>query len=524
MNWTDLQDNIAQRYCGTVLVLDDEIRRLSEKGEPLLDPLFLDAKEAFENHGMLCDLRQVDYDFEDENKVAAIEQQLGRCDTVVLDWYLGAGRDKTEDPSNAIRILKKMASLGGFRFAVIHSKERDEAIVGRLRTTFESKFAVVTPNVAPLVADSESTEIISEDELTETLDGPQSSPVVGPTTYRLAQALYVSIVSKERSRSSFVDIPTFFRNGLKAAYPDHLHWVGFDFASRVRELLPQLLESLPKGTDIALVYQALLKGDGELGDSLVHALSEEIAEILRSEPLRAAKDNTLIHRVIEDLSDDTPEAFKSAAAKYLHSLKPSNAKIKEFIRRFGSVEPGDGEAEKRAAQRLVCEFIDKALSGTAKKQRILSSHLGYGSLREHFQTPSPVTRLYPGVVLRASDPAKRKCEQEWLLCLSPACDCARGEDEKQYLFVRGETVSDIEPDSENTVQTCIASDDTYSHVKWSSKWFTTMNTKPSAVEGYTFHTRLRDDFVRLLTQKVFGWQSRAGVNSSEYLRIMRNRT
>lgn len=524
MNWTELQDDIAQRYCGTVLVLDDEIRRLSDKGEAVLDPLFLNAKSAFEGHGMLCDLRQIDDDFEDDKKVAVIEQQLSRCDTVVLDWYLGAGRDKTEDPSNAIRVLEKMASLGGFRFAVIHSRESDEAIVGRLKSTFESKFAVVTPNVEPLMADSESTEIISEDEPLGKSSESQADQSVSPTTYRLAQALYVSVVSKERGRSSFVDIPSFFLSGLKAAYPDHLHWVGFEFASRVRELLPQLLESLPKGTDIALVFQALLQGDGELGDSLVDALTEEIAEMLRSKPLLASQDDTLIDRVIGSLNGDTPETFKSATAKYLHSGKPSKSKTTEFVERYGAVEPADGETEKRTAQRLVCEFIDKSLSGTTTEERILSSHLGYGSLREHFQTPSPVARLYPGVVLRASDPAKRKCEQEWLLCLSPACDCARGEDEKQYLFVKGQTVTDIEPDSENTVQTCIASDGTHSNVKWSSKWFITLTTKPTALDGYTFHTRLRDDFVRLLTQKVFGWQSRAGVNSSEYLRIMRNRT
>lgn len=524
MNWTELQENIAQRYCGTVLVLDDEIRRFSEQGEAVLDPLFLHAKTAFESHGMLCDLRQVDDDFDDDKKFSVIEQQLGRCDTVVLDWYLGAGKDKTEDPSNAIRVLEKMASLGGFRFAVIHSKERGDAIVAELKTRFDSKFSDVTANVAPLSADSESTEIISEDEPLDEAIASQAPPALAPTTYRLAQALYVSIVGKERNRSSFLDIPSFFRNGLKAAYPDHLHWVGFDFASRVRELLPQLLDSLPKGTDIALVYQALLQGDEELGDSLVEALAEEIAEMLRATPLRSAKDDTLIHRIIESLSDDNPKEFKSATARFLHSLNPSKSKTEEFVRRFGAIVPVEGEADKLAAQRLVCEFIDKALTGKVTKESIMASHLGYGSLREHFQTPCPVTRLYPGVVLRASDPAKRKREQEWLLCLSPACDCARGEGEKQYLFVRGATVSDVEPESDNTLQTCIATDDTHSHVKWSSKWFITMNTKPSVVEGYTFHTRLRDDFVRLLTQKVFGWQSRADVNSSEYLRFMRNRT
>lgn len=518
MNWTELQDNIAQRYCGTVLVLDDEIRRLSEKGEAVLDPLFLNAKTAFESRGMLCDLRQVDDDFEDENKVALIEQQLGLCDTVVLDWYLGAGNDELKDPSNAIRVLERMASLGGFRFAIIHSKESDAAIVNSLKSTFKSKFAVVTPNVAPLVADSDSPQIISEDEGSDIPVESQAAPAVGPTTYRLAQALYVSIVSKERSRSSFVDIPSFFRGGLKAAYPDHLHWVGFDFASRVRELLPQLLESLPKGTDIALVYQALLQGDGELGDSLVDAFAEEIAEILRAKPLLASKDESLIERVMGGASGSTHDKFKSITADFLHLSKGKAA----FAQQFGALASEGGESEKRAAQRLVCQFVAKSLNGSTSESDLMASHSGYASLREHFQTQSSVKRLYPGVVLRANQPTPNK--RDWLLCLSPACDCARGGHEREYLFVHGQTITEVEADSDNAMQTCISNGDTFCHVKWSSKWFTTKSAAPSVVEGYTFHTRLRDDFVRLLTQKVFGWQSRAGVNSSEYLRIMRNRT
>ncbi|MBE2285412.1 MAG: hypothetical protein IAE77_18265 [Prosthecobacter sp.] len=515
MTWTELQDNIAQRYCGTVLVLDDEICRISERGEVILDPLFLNAKTAFEAQGMLCDLRQVNDDFDDVKKVAAIERQLSRCDTVVLDWYLGAGKDTTKDPSNALRILEQMSSLGGFRFAVIQSKEKDQTIVDRLKTKFESQFAVVTPNFTQQVADPDRPEIISEDEA---MEEPQATPSASPTTYRLAPALYVSVVSKERDRSSFVDIPLFFLSGLKAAYPDHLHWVGFDFASRVRELLPQLLESLPKGTDVALVFQALLQGDGELGDSLVEALAEEIVEMLRAAPLLAAKDETLIDRIMVGISGATHDKLKSITADFLHASKGKTA----FIERFGPLVPASGESEKRAAQRLVCEFAARSLNGPTTEAHVMTSHGGYASLREHFQTQSSVKRLYPGVVLRANQPSANK--RDWLLCLSPACDCARGGHEREYLFVHGQTITDVEQDSDSALQTCIATEDTYCHVKWSSKWFTTKSATPSAVEGYTFHTRLRDDFVRLLTQKVFGWQSRAGVNSSEYLRIMRNRT
>lgn len=512
MTWTELQDNIAQRYCGTVLVLDDEICRVSEQGNAILDPLFLNAKKAFEARGILCDLRQVDDDFDDVTKVAAIEPQLSRCDTVMLDWYLGAGKDTTKDPSNALRVLQQMSNLGGFRFAVIQSKEKTQTIIDKLRTTFESSFAVVTPSPTPLVADTEASAIVSEDEDVE----DQASLVSAPTTYQIAPSMYVSVVGKERDHSTVVDIPQFFLSGLKAAYPDHLHWVGFDFASRVRDLLPQLLDALPKGTDVALVFQALLQGEGELGDSLVEALTEEIAEMLRANPLLAAKDETLITRVAGGSNQTSHDKLKAVATDFLHA----NKKKPEFVQQFGEIAIATGESEKRAAQRLMCEFVAKALARPAATD-MMAAHGGYASLREHFRAKVP-TRLYPGVVLKASQSTANN--RDWLLCLSPACDCARGENEREYLFVHGQTITEVEPDADNTVQTCIAVDGAYSHVKWSSKWFVTKRTKPSVVEGYAFHTRLRDDFVRLLVQKVFGWQTRAGVNSSEYLRIMRNRT
>lgn len=517
MTWTELQDGIAQHYCGTVLVLDDEIHRISEHGEAILDPIFLRAKKAFEDRGMLCDLRQIDNDFDDEAKVTLIEKQLSRCDTVVIDWYLGSGKDTIKDPSNALRVLEQMSKLGGFRFAIIQSKETAETIVTGLKAKFESGFSVVTVNHTSASPDTDTSEIIAEDEQLSESAASETPLASSPTTYRLTPSMYVSVVSKERNHSSVVDIPQFFLSGLKAAYPDHLHWVGFEFASRVRELLPKLLETLPKGTDPAMVFQALLQGKGELGDSLVEAFTEEIAEMLRTDPLLAANDETLIKRISGELDGAGLDNFKQITTEYLHR----NKRKSEFDKQFGAFTSAGGQSEKKSPQRLVCDYIANALVTSITEDSLMIAHSGYASLREHFRGQPP-TRLYPGVVLRTLGPSPDG--QDWLLCLSPACDCARGEGERDYLFVYGQTIKSIEPETDNTVQTCIADVDACNYVKWSGKRLITKRTLPSMIEGYTFHTRLRDDFVRLLVQKVFGWQTRAGVNSSEYFRIMRSRS
>lgn len=77
MNWTELQNSIAQDYCGTVLMLDDEILKSADGGFQI-NPLFLTVKKAFEKKGMLCDLRHIDDDFENNQAADIITKQLQR--------------------------------------------------------------------------------------------------------------------------------------------------------------------------------------------------------------------------------------------------------------------------------------------------------------------------------------------------------------------------------------------------------------------------------------------------------------
>ncbi len=534
MKWTELQDTIAQRYCGTVLVLDDEVEVCTKTGDGVqINPLFLSAKRAFENKGMLCDLRHIEHDFDDHERIKHLRQQWRRSDTVVLDWYLGGGKQTLKDPTNALQVLRDLSESGGFRFALIQSKENPDQIVARLRKEFpECTDMLVAPQQNPTADDDES-EVVSEEDLVPDLengiqmtDGQPSMTVSSsqeaPSTYRLTPSLYVSVVEKDKDHKRVVDVPFFFASGLKRAFPDHLHWVGFDFASRVRELLPKVLAALPSGTDVALVFQALLQGDDELGDSLVECLTDEVRELLRSNSLESASDKTIIEHFIEmSRTEGGSSAWNTATArgvkdacKYVHSIDVADQPV--FAQYFGGQNMQVAKGRKKVQEQL-SDFIAHSLK-LAVGSEGKGLHDGFGALREHYQTET-AKRLTTGIVLRRSGVDTR----EWLLCLSPSCDCARGDEEREYLFVEGEELGTPQSETVNTVQTCLSLDGGFVHIKWSSKRFKTIKCSPYEVTGFEFHSRLRDDFVYLLTQRVFGWQSRVGVNTSEFLRVRRER-
>lgn len=534
MKWAELQDSIAQRYCGTVLVLDDEICTPTKEGLQLA-PLFLKAKTAFERKGMLCDLRHIDDDFRDHQKTTSINQQLQRADTVVVDWYLGSGMDQLQDPTNALTVLKELLSIGGFRFAIIHSKATPEDVVARLQVEFSGAFKVVLSQQEAAMPDDATSEIVSED------GSPQSSSDRGsaPTTYQLSKSVYLSVIQKSDPPSLAADVTQFFVQGLRAAFPDHLHWAGLEFAARARAELPALLEKLPSSTDVALVFQSLAQsGQDELADCVVECLALELRQIVSQTPLSAVSDETLLSRLASEVQQKTASikrAFVGRTDSWSGSwqnLDPKNLKascIEDHEQRFpdshGSFfpaipkkrpeEPGMPGLKKQSPE--LTKFIATAL-GTENgvDPDGAKSHYLYASIREHLQCAAPL-RLETGVILYRerlpNDNENPSGNSEWLLCISPACDCARGDHSRKYLFVGGETASN--PGASNA---CIRCGDEVRFVKWKSSDFDVRECAPTGPAGYTMLTKLHDSFVQKVIQKTWGHQTRVGVSTSDFLR------
>lgn len=536
VSWERIQDEIARRYCGTVLVLDDEIITKTTKGKKKeesynLNPLFHEAKRAFEDQGVICDLRQIDDDLDSRPIRTSIKKQLQRADTLVVDWYLGAGKEVLHDPGNAIQILKDLNKMPGFRFVAIHSKEQPQTILDALRGAFGAQLRAISSTVTKGHGEEDDTAVLTEDEqLLAAKANAESS------TYRIGKSLYLCIVHKDKLASA-TELPKQFFNHLKSVFPDQLHWIGFEFAGRIKEVLPQLLSTLPTKTDVALVFQALLQQDNEVADCVVECLALEVQEMLKSSPLESAQDKTVIGRLLErvkkkfestghglpNASADTKgkwqqadiNILKAACSETEHKFQPV------FFEFFPTARKQNERAGLKSHRSELSAFIATALDQAGTFDPI-TYHAPYAAFREHLQTAHPL-RLLPGVILRKKEVAKlrgAKKSPEWLLCVSPVCDCVRGDEERRYLFVGGST-SAAGTKSKGTMQTCLRVGEECHHVEWSSASFQTIDCAPKGPPDYRLITRLHQDVLLKLIQAIWSYQSRVGVNTSDYVRTVR---
>ncbi len=529
MNWTELQNSIAQDYCGTVLMLDDEILKSADGGFQI-NPLFLTVKKAFEKKGMLCDLRHIDDDFENNQAADIITKQLQKADTIVVDWYLGLGKDQLKDPCNALTVLRKLIAIGGFRFVIVHTKASAESVLETLKSEFSAAIKPIVNRNIKFTADDEESKVVSEDSAS-TL--PMTAHV--PTTYQLADNIYLNIITKAIEPNLPVSVTEFFVDGLRAAFPDHLHWAGLEFAARTKSALPNLLIKLPSSTDSALTFQSLTQENrDELADCIAECLVQEMRQIFSQTPLSAVTDHTLHSRLGEEVRANMATiatAFKGRSSSWqaawaslnLRELKESCIEDKDqrfpsshtsFFPAVTDNKPGVPGLKKQSPE--LNKFISTALAVASDAD----SHSRYAALREHLQCASP-TRLEPGVVLRRKTAG---CESpgllgnnEWLLCISPACDCARGDHARRYLFVGGET-----EEIPANMQTCIRVDDKIIFVKWKRSEIYAIECATVGPSGYAMLTRLHEPFTQKVTQLVWGYQTRVGVSTSDYLRKLRN--
>lgn len=529
MNWTELQDAIAQDYCGTVLMLDDEILK-AEKDGTQLTPLFLNLKRAFENKGMLCDLRQIDDDFAKTQSIDLITKQIKQADTIVVDWYLGTGKDQVQDPINALIVLRKLVDIGGFRFVIVHTKASAERVIARLKSEFGEAFKPILNGNVEFVADDESSKVVAEDSPSES---PTASPT--PSTYLLADSVYLSVIPKEEGTPNAASVMGFFVDGLRKVFPDHLHWAGLEFAARTKSVLPNLLIKLPSSTDTALIFQSLTQENGdELADCIAECLVLEMRQLLSQTPLAAVSDETLLSRLRESVlnnKDVITREFSGRAhlwqkawdSQDLRELKKSCVENNEqrypashasFFPAVSDSKPGSPGLKKQAPE--LNRFISAALAVTPSEV----GHFRYAALREHLQCAT-LTRLEPGVILQRKGTAESGQsafgKNEWLLCISPACDCARGDYARRYLFVGGETTT-----THSNMQTCIRVNDSICFVKWKRSEVYAVECSTVGPSEYKMITKLHEPFAQKVTQQVWGHQTRIGVSTSDYLRKLRN--
>jgi hypothetical protein len=515
MTWADTKKNIAAKFCRTVLVLDDQILEHTDGSTNSLDHAeqFLKAKEQFAKKGILCDLRHIDKTADASGE--AMRTCLSHADVVVVDWYLGVGSGN--DPRESIAVLDEILKMGGERFVAIHSQETADNIRNVLITKFE-----LAASVAEFRGESEDSDVIPlrESESAPAKATQKRPPEILTLSPKEPNALrkskiHLCILHKRTPSETAEELPNAILAALEKAFPDHLHWVGLEFASRVRDMLPELVRGLPSEMDVALVFQALVQAPNELADDLAECLCLELREMLRFDHLRSATDDVVIGRFMEGIAAHPISEFKGNPGKWIPELlDPALTTLpKDWVRTHKVL---DNNARSNFCSLL--ETVLKAPCGISDK-----AHSRYAALREHLHSvSSEKIKLYPGVVLTADESlTSESTDAKWMLCLTPACDCARDK-EHDHLFVFGYETKDRERTVSRGVCTSIHSGEHAVELKWMVSSFHTRKCVSEGPVGWKPVTILRDPFVQKIVQSLWGQQSRIGVNTSEVQRIIRN--
>jgi hypothetical protein len=521
-SWKDVQHDTALAYCNSVLVLDDEIEKQPKTGDGgrLLNNRFHKVREAFRKTGAICDLRQVDASSE-LHWIEAIGPQLKKADVLIIDWHLAA-----DDPKQAVEVIQAINELQGFRFIGIYTNRPEADVLRGLKLSFGDQLKSVTSTQGVL---EESGISLGEG------DSPSAIKPAEAQLFEIGGHVYVTVVAKSADDSEST-LPEVFASCLKRVYPDHLHWAALELAIRARECLPTLLSCLPKNTDPAIAFQTLVQGENELGQTVTERLVLELSEALRTAPLDAVQDSTVLGNLIERMAqkptaDERWATLNSAALKAACVQKNQRHRLKDgtevnrfkFAAEFYPLffdkdtlvaEDHGGLADHKSKMtQVISHALDQEVSGSP----VPHSHSTYAAFCEHLQLELPA-RLGPGVVLRKNE---TKGGASWLVCISPACDCARGSGKRDYLFVGGKTDNSLMKGGRDKSHTCIRFDDRVEHVIWTSRDIAIHNWSPTAPEGYSFFTRLHDGVLQTIIQTVWGWQTRAGINTSDYVRVAR---
>lgn len=514
MTWDKLQTKIADRYCGTVVVLDDEIYSTHHdaKGKKTIlqfDDRFLRAKQTFESKGTFCDMLWVQSQFDDNAKLRGIKKVIERSDAIVVDWYLGSGKDAKKDPANALKVLRFLRTCPGIRFAVVHSKENPNTINEKLRAEFKGSFKQHQTSSGP------ATETNDDAVIEENAISTEAVPNKGPSVFQIGDNTYVCVLQKDKGHDSAEELPELFHAQLRVAFSDHLHWVGLEFAARVKEMLPSFIRHLPTGMDVALIFQALFQDGNDLADDLAECFCLELREMFRVKPIDSASDQVLLKRLMSGfttlLKSPLPTGLPGPWVERLKNVKLPT-EIKEWAKQQKILE----NTEKRKNITKVIAHSVFSEASTAER-----SHRRYASLREHQHCVSARSPgLFPGVVLTKKLKRKSGIHREWMLCVTPSCDCARG-GKRHHLFVVGQAMPGPGKVSERGVSTslCLANEDF--EIRWHAKKFKTIECGPEGPSRWKLVTRLREPFVQRVVQQLWGQQSRVGVNTSEFIRETR---
>jgi len=537
VRWKKTRRTIAESYCRVVAVIDDDIERTSIpilEGEATasegvsISPRFWRLRNDLQEKKILCHLHaypkgDISADHPVAEKLLDIASSVASAaNVVILDWHLG----KTQGSDHAEAIIERLLETGGLRFVIINSNDEPGSVRSRLT---EKQFTV------PL-----------------TFSEPPAGTVSQTIRAKLGQRIFILIRKKADLAQADADAATLVDQvfgWMESSFPDHLHWAGLELSARVAEMLPSVLGSLPRTTDVPLFHQWLFNDETETNDQVVAFLLDELGIQFGLHPLTALDERCMKERITEKMQALVAPDFlgKPAATELWKNIPAFKADVQKVLN--GSTDP------ELSVARLVASLVEtwetsciqaarsipqSDLSGhfpgqkkwKSKEERIATY------LRHAFDAPDAAfaawaalyesslgdlgspKRFFTGFVLKSS--GEDGDNPAWLLCVTPGCDC-RWDKVEAFAFLPG-ALHEAGASSQDMVITCVntGSDGTQT-IAWNPRQIVLKerSRQGGLVDGYVLAGSIRPMHAVRIAQRTWSHQMRVAVDVPDYARSLR---
>lgn len=578
---------IARDYCRVIAVIDDQV---FEHDGRTMEPRFYHLQQESQQHDILCGFLHYkghDCDADAEELERAVRSARA-ADVVVLDWKMGNPEQRKSevgldlgDESHALSIIRKLAEDHALRFVVIYTRESADSVEEELQRGLKEscELCELTGSNKPIAEPATPDDFVTGKE--KEAPTPSRSRI-----YHWQNRLFITVRQCNGDKSvSPRELIELIPSILLDAFTDHLHWAGLEVAARTKRMLPQIIADLPAMTDGGILHQLLYQQDNEIAEQITEVLLDELEFRFQVSPLETVSDVVLFDHlkstmqrlcankeiltsIVEKLSPSwiegrdiarsknllktTPTAMDKRRAdvvKHLESLSWINVDLQacrsalagdkavKVVKYF----PHDPEPDPGDPCRAASEYIKTALQLDGQNTKFDA----WVGLRESVVSTVNKNQLWPGYVLRRANPAQG--QSEWLLCITPACDCAHPKD-GNYLFVEGKKRTGSPQASEaretqtfvrdheiiwnaqslvvlhkplERIKVMVEQTDPLANVQLVVEAVGAVEETLTGVDEFEVYGCLRPKFTERIIQRIWSYQSRVGVDSSEIYRQVR---
>ena len=535
---------VATKYCRVVTAIDDEIYTIGKfdngaEGQ-MLSRRFDELRQSCEERNMLCHLFQFPKslsDAEDDPETRKyLERAVGSAkaaDIVILDWNLG----HETHHGNALEVIKSLVDAKHIGFVMIYTQQENLKAVS---VELEAAFKRWEQHLEKLPGEPESPGSVSGEA-----EGFETGEIEeGQFGFQHQQRLFIFLSVKNISDKAGVkadELIDKIYDALVASIKGRLKWAGLELMTRAREILPAVVASLPEA-DSALMAQICFQREDEVAAQVADSILDEIHHALVGKPLEVVSDEELFSKLQDRMveiygneelwknavKDKVYSDFQAGRSK-IESGKSATNKEQEIIAQIGELpekwraakienlrgETEDDENERSSfllmsGKEAFSETLAYHLAGSRDEGLILQPFIVWASVRESVLL-AQTTALRPGVVLKRKD--GRDEGPEWLLCQTGACDCYRPTG-NGYLFVAGKSVIERTRSKLSQTQSCVRERE----IIWDA---TQLHILEDPTQQYEIVGALRTEFAARIIQRVFNYQGRIGIDTSEWIRSRR---